>query len=353
MAVYTINPLTDRRWSAFIERHPKSSIFHHTGWLAALWKTYGHKPLVLTTSAPGEELHNGLAYCEVKSWLTGKRLVSLPFSDYCDPLADSSESYTELLAHYAELSLPFYKYAAIRPLDPVYTPSSSSWTSGDQFVHHKLVLEPPSESIFKNLHKNCIQRKIKRAESAGLEYMKGRDEKLLQRFYELQIRTRRRHRIPPQPLQWFRNLLDCLGDRLTIRVALHSGKPVAAILTLAHKYTVLYKYGCSDERFNSFGGMPFLFWKAIQEEKNDGMRVLDLGRSDTDNTGLIQFKDRLGAERTLITYWMYRPSSPADTQRSWLSHAAHYLKPCLPSALLRLPRALLTIPSNFLYRHMD
>ena len=37
-------------------------------------------------SPPDEPLENGFLFCRVESWLTGRRLVSLPFSDHCEPL---------------------------------------------------------------------------------------------------------------------------------------------------------------------------------------------------------------------------------------------------------------------------
>ena len=89
--------------------------------------------------------------------------------------------------------------------------------------------------------------------------------------------TRRRHRIPPQPKQWFRNLLDCFGEAAQIRIAFKNQRPLAAILTRQHKDILVYKYGCSDGRFNKLGGTHLLFWKAIQEAKSRRLRVFDLG----------------------------------------------------------------------------
>ena len=84
-----------------VERHPKASVFHTPAWLQALRWTYGDEPVVFTTSPPTAELTNGVVFCRVKSWLTGRRLISLPFSDHCEPLCDSSrrpELYHSLFA---------------------------------------------------------------------------------------------------------------------------------------------------------------------------------------------------------------------------------------------------------------
>ena len=75
-----------------------ATLFHSKEWLAALQRTYGYRPSVLTTSRPGERLTDGLVFCRVQSWLTGRRLVSVPFSDHCTPLIDSQEEFGCLLS---------------------------------------------------------------------------------------------------------------------------------------------------------------------------------------------------------------------------------------------------------------
>src|SRR5580700_9883250 len=76
--VYQIHPLEDARWSRLLERHPNASVFHTVPWLKALQRTYQYEPVAFTTSPAGVELQNGLVACRIESWLTGRRLVSLP-----------------------------------------------------------------------------------------------------------------------------------------------------------------------------------------------------------------------------------------------------------------------------------
>ena len=86
MAVYKIDPLSDPRWPEFLQRHPDAAIFHTPEWIEALRRTYGYEPVVYTTSSPGSDLTNGIPFCRINSWLTGRRLVSLPFSDHCQQM---------------------------------------------------------------------------------------------------------------------------------------------------------------------------------------------------------------------------------------------------------------------------
>src|SRR5580692_769972 len=116
-SVHEINPLCDARWEAFIQSHPQASVFHSTNWLKALQTTYGYEPFVVTTCSHDAPLTSGLVFCRVKSWLTGRRLVSLPFSDHCEPLVNNSGELDDLLLHMKEyLDDGKWKYIEIRPI---------------------------------------------------------------------------------------------------------------------------------------------------------------------------------------------------------------------------------------------
>ncbi len=89
MRLYQVDPIQDTRWAELVKRHPAASVFHTIGWLSALQYTYGYDPVAFTTSPPDAPLKNALVFCQINSWLTGRRMVSLPFSDHCEPLCDS------------------------------------------------------------------------------------------------------------------------------------------------------------------------------------------------------------------------------------------------------------------------
>jgi lipid II:glycine glycyltransferase (peptidoglycan interpeptide bridge formation enzyme) len=190
---------------------------------------------------------------------------------------------------------------------------------------------------------------ILRAEREGLICESGRSQALLDGFWDLLLVTRRRHGIPPQPNRWFRNLIDCFGEGLRICVAFKGKRPVAAILTLRHKDTLMYKYGCSDAGFHNLGGNQLLLWRSIQEAKREGLRVFDLGRTDCDNSGLITFKDRWGSTRSTLTNSRVSvlPLSGGAGRdgTEWPARIAKRVVPWLPDCLLRMA-------GNLLYRHI-
>ena len=348
MRVYQFNPLTDPRWDEFVGRHPQSSIFHTSAWLRALQLTYGYEPLVCTTTSPGNPLRNALVFCWVKSWLTGSRLVSLPFSDHCQPLVDDSDSLLAILRSLRDSPpVAHCSYVELRPLrwDSSSAGNSSDCRVSDSFVWQCLDLRPELPALLHSFHKSCIQRKIHRAEREHLRYEEGRSLDLLRQFYRLSILTRRRHGLPPQPFSWFRNLLDSLGDSLCIRVASLASQPVAAIVTLRHKSSLVYKYGCSDEQLHHLGGMAMVLWQAIQDGKRSGALEFDLGRSDRDNDGLVAYKAKWGASSTPLHYYRISAQVPVRVRSEWPFRVAKDL-------CSRMPESLLTAAGRVLYRHL-
>jgi hypothetical protein len=341
-----IDPLTDTRWDDLVARHPSASAFHRRGWLEALKQTYGYKPFVLTSASPAEPVMDGIVACRITSWLTGTRLVSLPFADHCEPLfSDSGDRHLLSEQLVDEYKRQHCKYLEFRPLR-ASADLGNEFQANESFHFHELDLSPSIEQLFKGLHKDSIQRKIKRAEKEQISYEAGRTEEFIQTFYHLLLITRRRHQLPPQPISWFRNLAKNMGDALHIRVARKNGAPIAALLTLRHRSNIIYKYGCSDGAFHQMGGMPFLFWKLIEEGKATGADCIDFGRSEMDNEGLVAFKDKFGTTKRTLTYYRYPGTTAKQDARAWGD-----------SGLARrmfsiLPDGVLSAAGKILYRHI-
>jgi hypothetical protein len=314
MNYYVIDPLADSRWDSFVDQHPASSIFHTSGWLNALKQTYRFEPAAITTTPPGQALSNSIVFCNIRSWLTGRRMVSLPFSDHCEPLVSDVEELDPLLEGLRRMKTDErWDYFELRPLTRI---ESIGFDSSKRYCFHNLDLRPELEGLSSAFHKDCVLRKIRRAERDGVSCEEGRSEELLDKFYALQLQTRRRHEIPPQPHRWFKNLMQSLGERLTIWVASYVGKPISSLIMIKHRKTIFYKYGCSDERFSAHGGTQLLFWRVIKQAKAMGLDNLDLGRSDCDNQGLISFKNRLGSAMSEFKYLRF-PAPITFPQKHW------------------------------------
>jgi CelD/BcsL family acetyltransferase involved in cellulose biosynthesis len=350
-SVHAIDPVQDDRWEDLVARHPRASLFHSSGWLRALARTYGYKPIAYAVSSSGSRLDGGVVFCQIDSWLTGKRLVSLPFSDHCEPLVDSqSDCDTVAVALEEQSRQEKWRYIEMRPLHSSFEVFPSLQSTAVPYTLHLLDLRPDLQTLFRNCHKNSTQRKIVRAEREGLEYREAVGGEHLDAFYHLHAITRKRHRRPPQPREWFVNLIEGFGGALKIRVALHHDRPVATVLTIRHKDTLVYKYGGSDPRFNHLGSMHLLLWSAIAEAKAAGLRCFDFGRTESGQDGLITFKKRWGTTQTELVYSRYSLSDRVSHMfevptSNWKSKAAEYL-------LAHLQPGVLSVVGRALYRHV-
>ena len=344
-----LDPLQDPRWGVFVEENARASVFHSVSWLDALRRTYGYQPVVYTTSPPGAPLQSGMVFCRVESRITGRRLVSLPFSDHCEPLVDNASDFERIFRHLrSRVASGEWKYVELRPASasPGLFSSQESLQPSKSHYLHTVDLRPQENELLRGFHESSVRRRIRRATSEGLLYESGRSEVLQREFYQLLVLTRRRHQMPPQPEKWFRNLVECMGDAVEIHVASRGDKPIAAILTLRFKKTVTYKYGASDSAYKQFGPMPFLLWRAMQGAKLKGAEAFDLGRTDHDDPGLIAFKDHWNGVRTVLNYWRFPTPDPGSLRRtaSGLELAKTFFG--------ILPTSALKLAGELLYRHI-
>lgn len=348
MPVFRFDPLNDPRWDELASLHARASVFHSSGWLRALKLSYGYQPVAYTLTSPGCPLESAIVFCRVCSWAIGSKLVSLPFSDHCEPLVGGDDETLEILSYVLhDANRSGFRTVELRPktFGCDLLRFQLGFGVSQSFSLHQLDLRPPEDRLIHDFDKDCIQRRIRHAQKEGMQYKEGYSEELLRMFFDLMLKTRRKHRLPPQPITWFRYLADCLGNRLRLRVLLKEDFPVAGILTLSWKDTVTYKYSCSNPELGRLGASVLLLWKAIQEEKRLGLNWFDLGRSDLGNPGLVTFKNRWGAAQSSLSYWEYpAPTNPQRNQRRLHRLAGHVFE--------HMPDPLLVAAGRLLYRHM-
>jgi hypothetical protein len=345
--VYEVDPLGNGRWQSLVERHPHGSIFHHVGWLNALYLTYGYEPVVFSTSPPTSDLENGMLFCRIRSWVTGNRIVSLPFSDHCAFLCEPDEKFESLICHlHTARAGQRWKYLELRPVSKNFEEAVQElgFKPAANYVLHRVDLEPGVEDIFRRLDKDSIQRRVRHSERAGIVEICGNSQGLLRDFYQLLVRTRARHNLPPQPYAWFSNLLNCMGEAVDLRLAYMKNVPVAAVWVFHFIGKSYYKYGCSDERFHKLGAMPFLLWRAILKAKSIGSKTFDLGRTGEDHHGLIAFKNHWTPVSESLTYWTF----PSDRSIPFIED---WKQRMVKRVCAHVPDRLLEAVGTLLYRH--
>ena len=93
--IQIVDPTLYPGWDDLILRHPESTFFHTSAWARVLAESYGYTPLYFTVFENGG-ISGLIPVMEVKSALTGTRGVSLPFTDFCDPIVNDNTSFKGL-----------------------------------------------------------------------------------------------------------------------------------------------------------------------------------------------------------------------------------------------------------------
>ena len=83
--VTEIDPIVDPRWTRLTEASQYGSLFHSTPWLEVIQKTYGFPLSATVVEHADGSLEGGLVHGLISD-ARGRRLTSLPFCDFCDPL---------------------------------------------------------------------------------------------------------------------------------------------------------------------------------------------------------------------------------------------------------------------------
>ena len=91
-----VNPLEYPGWDELILTNDQSTFFHTSAWARVLHESYKYKPLYFTSIDNGK-ISALIPVMGVKSFITGKRGVSLPFTDYCQPIVSAETNSQEII----------------------------------------------------------------------------------------------------------------------------------------------------------------------------------------------------------------------------------------------------------------
>jgi hypothetical protein len=333
---------SDERWASFVNSIPSANIFHHPAWMNLLAECYGYRPFVVGVCDEEGEITAGLPVMEVRSVLTGRRWVSLPFTDHCSPLCRGGAPPGELFEYISKLrfdySIPRVELRCAISYDGQVHRDNSQ-------VLHLLKLSNDPQGVFRNFHRNQVKRNIARAEREGVKVRWAEDKRGLQTFYDLHLKTRHRLGVPVQPRRYFELLWQRIIDpgQGFILLAYRDSIPIAGAVFVTHKTTLVYKYGASDSHYWRFRPNHSLFWTAIRWGCEQGYVLFDWGKTSTKNIGLRNFKNCWGAQESTLTYSVFSAASP--------SHVTDSLSGIIGAFIRHTPMWVCRIAGELLYKH--
>jgi len=343
-SVGTVDPLGCSDWDARVAEHPQSTIFHGSGWARVLRDTYGHRPYYFTRFE-GRQLAGLLPVMEVSSWLTGRRGVSLPFTDFCPALQGAGgqerDLYEKAMACGRQRG---WKFLECRGFDEAWEGSQPSLT----FWSHQIDLAVGQVKLFEGME-SSVRRAVRKAERAGVTIDFDKGEQSMRTFFKLHCGTRRRHGLPPQPWRFFLNIqrhLLGVGRGFTATARLYN-RPLAAAVFFHDGRQALYKFGASDYAFQQLRPNNLVLWEAMKHCAELGLAALSLGRTSLSNKGLRRFKLGLGANEEEIRYAKYDFSTKqfirdVDRNQGWFNRV-----------FARLPLPVLRLSGAVVYPHLS
>lgn len=334
--VERLDPLAMPGWDAAIASLPGVSFFHTSAWLRVLHETYRFRALAFVERHP-ESLDTfaaALPLLEVDSWLTGRRGISLPFTDECEPLATDHAAARRLFRAVSDFGRErHWRHWEIRGgTSALGAPASVG------FHGHRLALSTDPAWLFSRCD-SAVRRAVRKAEQARLTVTFAHDLETTRAFHSLVCQTRHRHGVPPQPLRFFENIQrHVLARRQGCIVLARLGElPVAGAMFLHFGESAVFKFGASNDAFRHLRPNNLVMWRAIEWHARAGFSWLDFGRTSLGNDGLRRFKLGWGATERHIAYARYdRRSSAFVTAHDHSSGWHNNLFRIVPLAVARL-----------------
>lgn len=300
-----IDPIIDPAWSDLIARRP-SDVFHSPAWCRVLADTYGFRPVAGVLDGDDGRAVAGIVYADVED-IRGVRRVALPFSDFCDPIADTPDHHQALLRAASVPSRSFQircRHDA-RPHDPrLRIAGRDRWHAVDL----PSGLDPLWESIDPG-----ARRSVRKARAGGVTIRRAVDRDDLRRFYQLHLGVRKRkYQLLAQPFAFFEHIWDqfIAKEDGVLLLAMHQGRVVGGVLYLRWRDTLYYKFNASDPDHLVARPNDLLLWSGIELAHQLGLGRVDLGLTDGDQDGLLRYKRKYATAETEILTWRTQGHTP-------------------------------------------
>jgi CelD/BcsL family acetyltransferase involved in cellulose biosynthesis len=312
----------------------KPHFFLSSVWADVFKSAYRYKPYYWMRTL-NREMRFLLPMMEVNSFLTGRRAISLPFTDYCEPICENETQFHSVLNEiHAFAEKRRWQTIEFRGGDAFL----AKYPAAQSYFTHQLSLSPEPKEVLA-LFQDTTRRNIRKAEREGVLVEHTTSREALAAFYRLNCMTRKKHGLPPQPLSFFRTLYDriILTGKGKIYLARVDTQVIAGAIFFEFGDQMIYKYGASDDRFQSLRANNLIMWKAIEYGCLQGYKQFDFGKTEPGNDGLRRYKLSWGAQEKVIHYHKYHLAKQRFiTERARERHWTTRIFAGMPTILLRV-----------------
>lgn len=340
--------------NTFIAQHTEDPFYYQPAWLDLLSRLYHYPMRLLLAHGADGALTGLLPVMAVRSALTGRRVVGLPFSDCCPPLAANDAAMDTLVDQALALAREERaRYLELRAGAQPALEARDDLTRNDLYGRWVVPLERDTQAMWKRFN-YAAQKQVKKSRKEHMTVRVSESVDDVDTYYRLHLLTRsRKHGMPAQSARFFRDVwqtfhaADPRVGQARLLLAEHQGATVAGLILLTSGSTVHAAYGASDPRYLHMGPNNALMWEAISWAGEQGFTRFDLGRTARDNAGLVSYKKSLGGvEESLAYYYHPQIAGLASTsETSWKYRL-------LTGAWRRLPLPVSGALGGAIYRHL-
>ena len=136
-----------------------------------------------------------------------------------------------------------------------------------------LGVDLPEEELLKNMRKTT-RYLIRKAQSDGVEIVKGASPEYLAIFSNLYRETALRHNFTAFSENYLKKEFDAFkdDDQVLIFLAKYNNEFIAGAMIMLYDESAFYHHGASSTKYPKIPAPYLLQWEAIKEAKNRGLR---------------------------------------------------------------------------------
>ena len=289
-----------KAWDKYVISHRHATVYHRYGWKSVIEQTYGHKTFYMAAQKAGGSIGGVLPLVQLKHFLLGNALISIPFFDTGGILADDEVAERALLDAAlklaAELRVNTLELRHTHPINEFVASQSEIPFGACRTRMNKVLMHldlPGSSDVLMKSFKSKLRSQIRKPMKEGLRVNIG-GEKLLHDFYDVFLVNMRDLGSPVHSILLMRNVLREFKNSARIFLVYKDGQPLACSLTIGFKETLFNPWASSLRTFSRLSPNMLLYWSMLAYAADSGFKRFDFGRS-TPGEGTYRFKSQWGA----------------------------------------------------------
>ena len=287
-------PADFSRWDQFVADCGEATFFHRAGWKTVIERAFGHRTCFLYAQADGR-IEGILPLAEVRSFLFGHSLVSLPFCVY-GGVAASSDRARHALNEAARIRAEQLKVDHLEYR--LRMPTQDEWLQKDLYVTFRKDIDPDVERNLLGIPRKQ-RAMVRKGIKAGL---KSEIDLGVERLFAAYSDSVHRLGTPVFSKRYFEILKQVFGsDCEVLTITREDGGLIASVLSFYFRDEVLPYYGGGTSEARAVAGNDFMYWEVMRRACERGLRVFDFGRSKR-GTGSFDFKKNWGFEPQKLHY---------------------------------------------------